>query len=321
MAGGTDRRTRLAPSPTGGLHLGNARTFALTWALARNEGWSVVLRIEDLDRDRVKPGANEATVEILAWLGLDHDEPVTTQSADLTPFREAMARLARDGALFRCDRSRADVRRAASAPHAEDGELRYDPSLRPPRGEAWSFRDPNANHRLRVDPGQETVHDELSGDHRFDPGLAVGDFLVWTKLGVPSYQLAVVVDDIRQGVTDVVRGDDLLPSAARQQLLYRHLAAAPPRWWHLPLVHDEAGERLAKRHDAQSLAALRDRGVRAERVLGLLAAWCGFLPAPEPITREDFRRFVGRDTLQALVRRERSQPCRALKEQLEWLES
>lgn len=317
------RRTRLAPSPTGSLHLGNARTFLLTWALARNAGWSVLLRIEDLDLERVRVETIAETSAILAWLGLDWDGPATLQSADPTPYRDAMARLARRGVVFRCDRSRADVRRAASAPHRDEGgtegEIRYPPSLRPSE-DAYGFQEVAANHRLRVDPGPESVCDELHGDLTFDPGGEVGDFLLWTRMGVPSYQLAVTVDDGRQEITDVVRGDDLLPSAARQQMLHRLLAQPAPRWWHLPLVFDETGARLAKRRDARSLASLRDAGVRRERILGLVATWCGFRGRREELGLDDFRPLVDPDTLRRMVVRERSAGgCRVTGDDLRWL--
>lgn len=319
------RRTRLAPSPTGALHLGNARTFALTWALARNEGWEILLRVEDLDVDRVKPGAADDAVRAIAWLGLEHDGAIEMQSASLEPYLAAMRALAARRQVFRCDRSRKDVRLAASAPHVEDGEVRYDPSLRPGT-DAWGFTDAHANHRFRCDPAIERVHDELCGAIAFDPGLEVGDFLVWTKLGVPAYQLAVVVDDARHGITDVVRGDDLLASAARQQFLHRGLRTAAPRWWHVPLVHAEDGSRLAKRHGSAnptSLAALQAAGVGRERALGLLARLSGFVDRREELSPDDFRALVSADTLRAMVARERDssvgRPALVTSEDLAWL--
>lgn len=328
--GDAPRRTRLAPSPTGSLHLGNARTFVLTWAIARDRGWELLLRMEDLDGERVKPGAIEETSAVLGWLGLDHDGAMTVQSHHRERFRAAMARLAAARRIFRCERSRKDVRSAASAPHREDGETRFPPSLRPSLEcspgtscDAFRFDEELVNYRLLVDPADEPVHDELYGDLSFDPGSEVGDFLVWMKLGVPSYQLAVVVDDAHHGITDVIRGDDLLASAARQQLLYRALGAPTPRWWHLPLVYGPDGRRLAKRHDDLSLAALRASGVRRERVLGLLAHWCGFFDAPTECGPDDFRRLVTADTLQSLVARERipASRCIATEESIRWLRS
>ncbi|MDZ4755878.1 MAG: glutamate--tRNA ligase family protein, partial [Phycisphaerae bacterium] len=313
------RRTRLAPSPTGALHLGNARTFALTWALARNQGWEIMLRMEDLDGPRVRDGAVEATLDVLRWLGLDWDGHVRQQSQDLAPYRSALERLG--NAVFRCERSRKDVRSAASAPHRDDGESRFPPSLRPEQRalQGWTDGADHVNYRLLVDPANvpvhDELHDELCGAQGFDPGAEVGDFLVWTKLGVPSYQLAVVVDDLAQGITDVVRGDDLLPSAARQLLLRRllwsdqHSGPGPDasvRWWHLPLVYGPDGRRLAKRQDATSLESLRNAGVSQERVLGLLAWWSGFTDRPVPCSLSTFRQYVTPDTLRQLTQRERA---------------
>lgn len=256
--------------------MGNARTFLATWALARHEGWTVVLRLEDLDLGRVKEGAHDAAVTDLRWLCLDWDGEPLAQSADLAPYREALASLASRGLTFRCDRSRGEIRNAASAPHLDDGETRYPPELRP--AEPWprtlddAAGDWRANHRLRVDDATEEVHDELFGSCRFNPGLEAGDLVVWTKLGVPAYQLAVVVDDARQCVTDVVRGDDLLASAARQQIIAAHLGVQHARWWHLPLVYGLDGKRLAKRHGSHSLASLREAGIAPERLVG----WCAW---------------------------------------------
>jgi glutamyl-tRNA synthetase len=307
--------------------LGHARTFLLTWALARNQGWEILLRLEDLDRERVKEGAIEEAIAVLRWLGIDWDGPISIQSAHLDRFRAAMEQLAGGGHVFRCDRSRQDVRRAASAPHRDDGEIRFPPELRAPP-QAFGFRDPLANHRLLVNPSNEEVVDELFGPQTFDPGSEVGDFLVWTKLGCPSYQLAVVVDDAHFGITDVVRGEDLLSSAARQQLLYRHLQAPLPRWWHLPLVYGSDGERLAKRRGDTALNELRARGVRAERLIGLIAHVSGLteeattkpMSRPVELSPADFQRLVQPDTLRAMVDRERrGARATASEDSIRWL--
>ena len=145
--------TRLAPSPTGPLHLGHARTFLLTWALARHEGWRVLLRLEDLDRQRVVDGARESTIETLEWLGIDHDGPIATQSEDLGPYADAMRTLAARGETFACELSRREIREAASAPHGHAGEIRFDPSLRPPPGDAWRFDGVDRHHRFLVREG------------------------------------------------------------------------------------------------------------------------------------------------------------------------
>lgn len=316
------RCTRLAPSPTGALHLGNACTFLVTWALARNLGWRLVLRIEDLDRDRAEAAGDTGTEAALAWLGIDHDGDATRQSERLPAFREAMRSLAAAGLVYESPHSRSEIREAAlalGAPHAADAAPPFPASLRPPPGEAWRFERTDLNHRVRVDPGAAVVHDEVAGEHRADPARDTGDFLAWTKGGFPSYQLAVTVDDIAQGVTDVVRGDDLLPSAALQSILHRTLGNEPPRWWHLPLVLDRDGRRMAKRDGALSLRSLQSAGVRADRVRGLAASWTGAIPAPRPLAPDAFRALIDPDTLRAWHLRARSSPPRLDDGSIEWL--
>jgi glutamyl-tRNA synthetase len=303
------RISRLAPTPSGALHIGNARTFLVNWALARHEGWRLVLRLEDLDLERVKPGAHEESLEDLRALGIDWDGAALVQSHDLAPYRDALAKLAAAGRVFRCERSRKEIRLAASAPHADDGETRFPPELRPPEPwprsiDAWS-----ANHRLRLDPAPEPVHDEFLGERVFDPGLEAGDLVVWTKLGVPAYQLAVVVDDARQGVTDVVRGDDLLASAARQQVIARALGLAHARWWHVPLVHEPGGKRLAKRHGSHSLRALRDAGATSARIAGWCAWSLGLVESPRALAPREFLAAATPEALRAAIARCAHEPA------------
>lgn len=313
------RTTRLAPTPSGSLHIGNARSFLITWALARREGWRVVLRLEDLDIGRVKPGAHDAAIADLRALGIDWDGAPEVQSADLAPYRDALSTLASKGMLFRCDRSRNDIRTAASAPHAEDGETRFPPGLRPPASWPTRVDDWHANHRLLVEPGIERVHDELLGDHTFDPGSEAGDLVVWTKLGVPAYQLAVVVDDARHGVTDVVRGDDLLASAARQQYIARTIGVSHARWWHLPLVYDVDGKRLAKRHGAHSLRALREAGVSRERIAGWCAWSLGLIDTRVALDLRALVELADSKHLQIAARATRAAPTVFRNEDLAWL--
>jgi glutamyl-tRNA synthetase len=175
------------------------------------------------------------------------------------------------------------------------------------------------NHRLRIDPGTITVHDRVAGEHAFDPGAREGDCIVWTKSGFPSYQLAVTVDDIAQGVTDVVRGDDLLPSAALQSIIHRALGAEPPRWWHLPLICEAGGARMAKRHGALALSELRARGVDAGRVRGLAAQWIGAIAAPRPLSLDAFRALVTEPILRAWHVGTRSAPPCLDERSLQWL--
>lgn len=295
-----DRVTRLAPSPTGALHLGNARTFLVNWALARRAGWRIVLRIEDLDGPRVKPGATDAVIDTLRWLGIDWDEGPIVQSHDLAPYAAAMQALAARGLVYPCELSRAEIEASASAP--QDGgpaEVRFPPELRPPSFPT-AFDNPATSWRFIVPDRAVTVNDRFRGTSRIRPLDTVGDFVVWTKRSQPSYQLAVVVDDIRHRVTDVVRGDDLLDSAARQTLLYEALDATRiPSWCHLPLVVGSDGRRLAKRHGDTRVATYRDAGVAPERVVGLIAHWCGAAPEPAPM---DAREFAQRFNLATMPR-------------------
>ncbi|MCP3905628.1 MAG: tRNA glutamyl-Q(34) synthetase GluQRS [Planctomycetes bacterium] len=286
----TTRVSRLAPSPTGALHLGNARTFLVNWALARREGWRLLLRMEDLDGPRVRPEAAEGVLEVFRWLGIDGYESVGNQSDDLEPYRDAMRRLAARGLVYPCALTRREIESAPRAPHVGEHELRFPVELRPPDGEPRAFDAEDTNYRLLVDPERLRIDDEFVGSSTHAPFDDVGDFVIWTRRGVPSYQLAVVVDDARQGVTDVVRGADLLPSAARQVLLYRALDRTPPRWWHLPLVIGTDGRRLAKRHGDTRLNSYRERGVPARRVIGLLAFWCGITPERGPLDPDGFLR-------------------------------
>lgn len=284
--------TRLAPSPTGALHLGNARTFLINWALARREGWKIVLRIEDLDGPRVKPGAIEATTDILRWLGIDWDLGPIIQSHDLGPYRRAMERLAASSLAYPCQLTRTQIESAASAPQEGAHETPFPAALRPDIT-ARGFDDDGTNWRFAAGPEAVEFADAFAGHQHHIPAQTVGDFVVWTKRNQPSYQLAVVVDDHRQGITQVVRGDDLLDSAARQLLLYRALGFHPePTYTHLPLVKGPDGRRLAKRHGDTRLETYRSRGVPSERVIGLIARWCGLVGADDmarPMSSAEFR--------------------------------
>ncbi len=258
---------RLAPSPTGSLHLGNARTFLWAWLSARAQGGRVLLRIEDLDTPRVKPGAVEAIEEDLRWLGLDWDGPVEVQSRRRAYYARIFERL--KPVLYPCGCTRADLAAAASAPNEGDAELRYPGTCRdraPAKVVAW---------RLKVSPGHLALEDRLSGRHEIDVAGTVGDFVAAKSPDQPAYQLAVVADDIDQGVTEVVRGDDLIASTARQLLICRALGAKPPAYGHAPLVVGPDGKRLAKRHGESRIAVLRRSGVPSESVVKALARWSG----------------------------------------------
>lgn len=263
---------RLAPSPTGYLHLGHARTFWTAHERARAAGGLLLFRNDDLDTARCRPEFVAAMIEDLRWLGCAWKEPVIAQSARLDRYRAALARLHAAGLIYPCHRTRRELAAAAvSAPHegGEHDEPLYPPEWRPPAGEPPAPLDYALNWRLRVPDGETLAFD----DGCFGPQSAVvgrdfGDFLVWRKDGVPSYQLACAVDDAEFAVTEVVRGADLIKSTFRQLLVFRALGETAPAFYHCPLVRDDRGERLAKRHDALSLRALRAAG---ESPAGIIA--------------------------------------------------
>jgi glutamyl-tRNA synthetase len=284
---------RLAPSPTGAQHVGNARTYLLAWLAARSRQGRVLLRVEDIDSPRVKQGAAKQLLEDLAWLGLDWDGVPFVQSERLPLYQQALETLKRQDLVYPCTCSRGDVERAASAPHAEHEGPAYPGTCADRRAaDAASLQGQPFAWRFRVGQGACEFADEFWGPQHVDLARAGGDFVVWKSADTPAYQLAVVVDDAEQGVTEVVRGDDLLPSTPRQLLLYNALGKVPPRFCHVPLVVGEDGRRLAKRHGDTRLATLREAGVRPEALVGLLAWSCGWLDRSEPIRpRELLSRF------------------------------
>ena len=264
-------RGRFAPSPTGRLHLGNARTALLGWLQARAQGGEFLLRVEDLDPDRSRAEYEAACLDDLAWLGLDWDGPVWRQSARGAAYAEALLALQQQGRVYPCTCSRAEVARAASAPHAgEDGPV-YPGTCR----REGPRPDRKAALRFAVEGGPTAFVDLVRGPQSQDVARAVGDFVVQRQDGVASYQLAVVVDDAAQGITCVLRGDDLLESTPRQLQLYRALGLPPPDFAHVPLLLGTDGRRLAKRDGLWTLGGLRQAGARPQAVVGLLARSAG----------------------------------------------
>ena len=294
-------RGRLAPSPTGYLHLGHARTFWTALERARSRGGTLVLRNEDLDRARCKPEFVAAMMEDLRWFGFEWqegpDRPDTSgfapynQSERLQSYVAALEKLRAGGFIYPCTCSRKDIQQAASAPNAGDDEVIYPGTCRP-KGDKWQVASlraeasaqqasdmisapavlarvtchvsRSANWRFRVPDGDAvSFTDGNFGPQTFVAGRDFGDFVVWSRRDgndVPAYQLACVVDDAAMQITEVVRGADLLVSTARQLLLYRALGLPAPEFFHCELMKDKAGVRLAKRHDALSLRALRRQG-------------------------------------------------------------
>ncbi|WP_404421128.1 tRNA glutamyl-Q(34) synthetase GluQRS [Nibricoccus sp. IMCC34717] len=278
-------RGRLAPSPTGLLHLGHARTFWVAAERARRRGGLLLLRNDDLDRSRCKPAFVDAMREDLHWLGLSWEEPMVNQSDRIPRYREALRQLHREGLLFPCTRSRKDVAEAVGAPHegGDADEPVYPLEWRPTATEpvpALEFP-ARVNWRFRVPLGETvTFTDRALGPQQATAGTDFGDFLVWRKDDVPSYQLACAVDDADMGITEVVRGADLVKSTFRQLLLLRSLGQPSPQFLHCPLVADATGQRLAKRHDALSLRALRDEGTDPAALCGRFADELASLISP-----------------------------------------
>ena len=314
---------RFAPSPTGDLHLGSALALLAAWASVRACGGRLVWRVEDLDGPRVVEGAAERQMEAARWLGLDWDEgPLAERLAPRTgeqqvaapeasggdrgphaPYRQsrrsaryeaALAALAAGGRLFPCRRSRRDLRALATAPHGPDAgglglppyPARWRPVELAPDWYGALGKRPDCALRFRVDEGPVTFHDRVVGPVTEDVRETSGDVVLKRRDGVYAYQLAVVVDDLAMGVTEVVRGMDLLASTARQILLIRALGGRVPEYAHVPLLVGASGEKLSKRDGAPSLGALREAGVAPEAVVGWLAWALGQAPDPRPLAPE-----------------------------------
>ena len=278
-------RGRLAPSPTGLLHLGHARTFWVAAERARRTGGKLLLRNDDLDAVRFRLDFVAAMIEDLRWLGFQWEEPVISQNNRRHLYRAALEKLHAAGLIFPCTRSRRDVEEAAAAPHegGENDEPVYPPHFRPAPGDVLPPLGDviTVNWRFRV-PDGETIRftDGCAGPQSAVASRDFGDFLVWRKDDVPSYQLACAVDDALMGITEVVRGDDLIRSTFRQLLLLRVLGHPAPGYFHCPLLHDHTGQRLAKRHDALSLRSLREQGRRPADIFAEFATdFAAHLPA------------------------------------------
>jgi glutamyl-tRNA synthetase len=271
-------RGRLAPSPTGYLHLGHARTFWTAQERARAHGGKLVLRNEDLDATRFNMKFVDAMIEDLRWFGFEWSEGPDVggkfapynQSERMDFYRAALEKLRAGNFIYPCTCSRKDIQAAVTAPHAGDDELIYPGTCRQNRKSEVGNR--KFCWRFRV-PDGETISftDGNFGEQKFVAGKFFGDFVVWRGDAVPAYQLACVVDDAAMQITEVVRGADLLVSTARQILLYRALNLPAPEFCHCALMMDEKGRRLAKRHDALSLRTLREQGIGPEQ---LRHGWC-----------------------------------------------
>ncbi|MBN1942070.1 MAG: tRNA glutamyl-Q(34) synthetase GluQRS [Phycisphaerae bacterium] len=283
--------TRLAPSPTGALHLGNARTFLVNWLLARQQGWRVLFRMEDLDGPRVRPAAARQAIRELAWLGLTWEGEIVYQSQRTADYEQALEKLIAAGAAYPCTCSRKGVERAASAPAKEDGLSVYPGTCRNRYAAAEQARAESGQPpawRVRVSEELISFDDRFAGPRTLDLSKYCGDFVIFRREGLAAYQLAVVVDDAAAGVDAVVRGDDLLPSAAMQIHLRSLLGLGPAvTYWHVPLIVGPDGRKLAKRHGDTRISHYIEAGATPPRVLGLLAYWSGLLQKRKEIDLAD----------------------------------
>jgi glutamyl-tRNA synthetase len=274
------------------LHLGNARSFLLAWLDVRARKGQVLMRIENLDGPRIRAGAEQAALEDLQWLGLDWDGEILRQSERASVYRAALHQLVACQRAYPCVCSRKDVELAASAPHVgEEGPLYPATCL----GRFENFAAALAacpaqvqpNYRFHCAPGSLTFEDRFLGPTTYNIAEQLGDFVIYKRDGEAAYQLAVVVDDAASGVTEVLRGDDLLSSAARQIQLYDALELQAPTFAHVPLILGEDGRRLAKRHGDTSLRTLRQQGLQAPQLVGWLAWQSGLQSSPTPCTAQE----------------------------------
>lgn len=287
---------RLAPSPTGAQHLGNARTYILAWLSIRSRGGRVVLRIEDIDSPRVKPWAMQQAIDDLAWLGLDWDQGpdiggdcgpyIQTQRSQR--YADTIDQLRQRNLLYPCVCTRKDIEEAASAPHEST-----DGPIYPGTCDQWQLGDrlpPTGEFcwRFRTQTREVAFVDRVAGAQSLIPHSALGDFPVTRKTGEAAYQLAVVDDDVAMGINEVLRGDDLLPSAFRQIDLYNAMQQPLPSFAHVPLVVGTDGRRLAKRHGDTRLSYFRERAARPQSIVGWALWSAGLIDRWQPVEARDF---------------------------------
>lgn len=291
---------RLAPSPTGAQHLGNARTFLIAWLFLRSQAGQVILRIEDLDTPRTKSWANAQAIEDLQWLGLDWDVVAPLQSTRNSKYSEVLEELKARELVYPCSCSRSQIEACCSAPHESflDGVVysgqcssrtvadaqRLDANG---QGYAWRFR---------FEKGTMRWNDDYLGLQQLDTKTALGDFVVARNYGPAAYQMAVTVDDHLQGITHVARGDDLVYSTYRQLAIYNAMGWNAPRWMHVPLVVGVDGRRLAKRHGDTRLATWRAQGKRPEEILGWIASSIGLSPNHAPRSASELLQLACQDS-------------------------
>jgi glutamyl-tRNA synthetase len=306
----TNPRGRYAPSPTGFLHLGNARTALAAWLHTRSQGGTFILRVEDLDSQRSRPEFIKANLGELRWLGLEWDEgpdvggayPPYLQSQRHSHYQQALETLQANGHLFECYLSRKELQGIASAPHEKVSVYgKHERKLNEQIKQQKQREGKTPSLRFRVPGKTIRLEDVLEGQHLFSALHDVGDFVVKRADGEWAYQLAVVVDDSAMKITEVVRGEDLLQSTAAQLLLYEALGATAPTFVHVPLLADETGQRMSKRKGSLTLTSLKESGVKPERLVGLLAFSLGLLDEPREVVPQDLLSYYSVDAYDAVI--------------------
>ncbi len=291
-------RGRFAPSPSGALHRGNLRTALLSWLQARLQGGEWLLRIDDLDRPRNRPGADDQILADLRWLGLVWDGPVVRQSQRRGLYASVLSSLRRCGRLYPCGCSRrllADI----SAPH---GALAVYPGFCRQGGIGWGPRQGRLpSWRLRLLDATLSWPEDSGRHGSLEAASEVGDVVLRRADGLVAYHLATAVDELTLGITAVVRGEDLWASSGPQVAVMAALGAMPPRYWHVPLWRDARGQRLSKRDGAEGLEGLRQSGGDAASVIGLLAASLGLVPAGTRLSAEELRQQLQLSDLLTMV--------------------
>ncbi len=299
---------RYAPSPTGPLHMGNLRTALLAWLQARLTDSIFVLRIEDLDKPRVKAGSTEQIIHDLKWLGIDWDEgpdsgglaPSYKQSQRDEIYKIALQALDEQGLTFQCACSRKDIAQLASAPHTGYGLGVYPGTCRNTKNKTPKPGKPTGI-RFIVDGIETTFEDKLLRQQSQNLVQEVGDFVLKRADGMFAYQLAVAVDDALMGVSDVVRGADLLDSTHRQIALLEALSLPVPGYWHVPLMLDEEGRRLSKRDGDESLDVWRKKDAKPEQVIGYLANSLAWMEANQSLSLQELLQAITMEQLKTLV--------------------
>jgi len=289
---------RFAPSPSGRMHLGNVFSALLAWLSVRSQGGEMVLRIEDLDPDRCRPEYAETLKDDLRWLGLDWDREQTPQSQRTEVYAEQFRLLEEKGLVYPCYCTRGELH-AASAPHASDGRVLYAGTCRHLTQQQRAEKTKQPAWRLQVPDEVYRFTDGLQGSFEENLAAECGDFIIRRADGVYAYQLAVVTDDGQGGITEVVRGMDLLDSTPRQLYLYELLGLTPPKFYHVPLLLAPDGRRLSKRDRDLDLGILRSR-MTSQALIGRLAHLAGLLETPEPISADELQKCFSWDKVCAL---------------------